>query len=82
MSPLLELLYQAYHSPLGIVVACNDAKLVQQKLYKARTEAKDPDLMQLQVRISPFLPEEELWIVNAKKGNGADDAPHHPAVSG
>lgn len=66
MSELLEILYHAFGSPCGIAVQVSDVKNAMAKFYKARKEAGDPDLMTLKIHVSPFLPEEELWITNGK----------------
>lgn len=58
---LLELLYEAYRSELGIIVQTNDPERLRQKLYAERK--KDPDLACLSFRISPTSPETELFIV-------------------
>lgn len=59
----LELLYQALHSPLGLVLSVSSFAVVQQRLYTARRSAGDPDLDRLQFRHSPYSPETELWLV-------------------
>ncbi len=59
--PLIELLYAALHSPLGIVVSTTSPERLRQKLYPLRKE--DPALLPLSFIISPFNPGGELWIV-------------------
>jgi hypothetical protein len=59
----LEVLYQALATPYGVVVECNNFNLAQQRLYKARREAGDPELARLQIRRSPYRPDAELWLV-------------------
>jgi hypothetical protein len=63
---LLELLYEAYRSELGIIVQTNDPERLRQKLYAERK--KDPDLACLSFRISPTSPETELFIVKKNAG--------------
>jgi hypothetical protein len=65
MPNLLEILYEAYRSELGIVVSTNDPERLRQKLYAARK--KDPDLARLSFRISPTSPESELHIEKKAK---------------
>lgn len=67
LDPSLSLLYQALASPIGIVLEVSDYVRASQRLYRARSEAHDPALVQLQFRHSPYDPEHELWIVKAGK---------------
>lgn len=62
----LELLYQALASPLGIVIRVDNFQLAQAKLYAARRQSGDPELACLQLRHSPFDPEQELWIIRGQ----------------
>jgi hypothetical protein len=64
---LLELLYEAYRSELGIIVQTNDPERLRQKLYAERK--KDPDLACLSFRISPTSPENQLFIVKKNAGS-------------
>ncbi len=66
----LEILYQALHSPLGLVVRGPNFNTTQQRLYKARRESGDPELDRLQFRRSPFEPEHEVWVVKGQKESG------------
>jgi hypothetical protein len=58
---LLELWRMAAESKVGIAVETDNRKLLQQHLYRARAEAKDPTLD----KIVMLLPEreDELWLV-------------------
>lgn len=67
METLIHLLYTALNSPLGIVVACQDAGQTQQRFYVARNKTEDPALKRLQIRRSPVNPEGELWIVKGEE---------------
>lgn len=59
----LEFLYDALHSPFGIVVAVSDIVRARQALYRARADAKDPALDALKISTSPYEPSSELWII-------------------
>lgn len=59
----LEILYEALHSPIGIVVQTNNPSLAKAHLYKTRSESGDPALDCLQFRTSPFEPNSDIWIV-------------------
>lgn len=61
---LLELLYDALRSEVGVVVRTNNVERLRAKLYPLRKQ--DPDLAALSFVVSPVDPEGELWIV--KKG--------------
>jgi len=61
---LLDLLYAAYHSELGICVETNDAERLRQKLYPMRKE--NPDFDPLAFVISP-LNGIDLWIMKQPK---------------
>ncbi|HUP79527.1 MAG TPA: hypothetical protein VM260_13330 [Pirellula sp.] len=63
----LEFLYDALQSPFGIVLAVDDPNRVKQALYRARVKSGDSSLAGLQIRVSPILPHEELWIVKDSK---------------
>jgi hypothetical protein len=63
-TPLIELLYAAYHAERGIVVETNDAERLRQKLYPLRKE--NPDFDSLAFVISP-LNGMDLWIINQPK---------------
>ena len=60
-TPLIELLYRAYNSELGIVVETTDPERLRQRLYAERK--KDPDLACLSFNISPTHPQSQLLIV-------------------
>lgn len=60
----LELWYRALREPIGIKVFTNDAQRLKMRLYKARAEADDPDLMQLMIQTSPLNPTGEVWITH------------------
>jgi hypothetical protein len=59
----MDILYQAKSSPLGVVVWVSDFVKAQQRLYRARRESGDPELACLQIRRSPYDPDNELWLV-------------------
>ena len=65
---LLEKLYDALRSPLGIVVETEDAERLRQKLYSLRREyqERDPALRSLSFVLSKTSPETQLWILKAK----------------
>lgn len=58
---MLELLYEALRSPLGIVVQSEDPEALRARLYKLRV--KDPELACLSFVISPLNPTSDLWIL-------------------
>jgi len=66
--PLLNYWYRALSSPFGIEVVCSDAEGARTRLYTARKEAKDPDLDQISVCLSPFDPM-KLWLVKKRPTN-------------
>jgi hypothetical protein len=59
---MLELWKQALEETTGICIITDNRKLLQQHLYRARVEAKDPELEELII----ILPEneDELWLVH------------------
>lgn len=59
---MIEHLYSALHSPLGIVIQTDNAERTRQKLYRARRELMNPELDKLSLVISPTDPS-QLWIV-------------------
>jgi len=62
----LNLLYEALGSQFGVVLQCDNAEKVRQRLYKLRTEQGDPDLECLSIVQSPSNPS-QLWIVKVVK---------------
>lgn len=65
-SHLLSILYTALAEPLGLVLRTSDTTRARAALYKARTEAGDPELQALQLRVSPF-PDGDLIIVKTTR---------------
>lgn len=57
---LMELLYNALHSPLGGIIATDDVARLTAKLTDLR--AKDPNLSQIEFILSPTS-NTELWLV-------------------
>lgn len=77
---LLEILYEAYRAPIGVIVRTNDPERLRQKLYAERK--KDPDLACLSFRISPSSPETELYILKAKANDHQPQPPEKdPSLS-
>lgn len=60
---LIELLYAALHSRLGVAIETDDPEFLRQKLYKLRKE--DPAFAPLSFVISPLNPL-DLWIVKTE----------------
>lgn len=61
-----NILYEALGSQFGVVLQCDNAEKVRQKLYALRREADDPDLECLSFVQSPTNPQ-QLWIVKVVK---------------
>lgn len=66
--PILNHWYRALHSPLGIELVVSDAASVRARLYQARRDAKDTDLDQISICLSPFDPM-KLWLVKRTPDN-------------
>lgn len=64
-APVLHHWYSALSSAYGIELVCSDVEALRQRLYAARREAKDTDLDQVALCISPFDPM-RLWLVKRK----------------
>lgn len=62
----LDLWYQAAASSCGVVVYTTDRDFLRQKLYAARASARDPDLDQLSLVLSPT-DENHIWIIHAPR---------------
>ena len=62
----LNILYEALGSQFGVVVQCDDAERVRQKLYALRKAHGDADLECLHIVQSPSNPS-QLWIVKVVK---------------
>lgn len=60
--PILNHWYRALHSPLGVELVCSDPEGTRAQLYAARREAKDKDLEQIAICLSPLDPM-KLWLV-------------------
>ena len=67
---LLELLYSATNSEIGICVETTNAETLRQKLYATRREY-DGEFEQLSFIISP-MNGADLWIVNREQANGEE----------
>lgn len=59
--PLIDYLYRALNSELGIVLETPDPERLRQKLYAERK--KDPDLACISINISRTQPATQLWLV-------------------
>ncbi len=59
---MLEHLYNALRSPLGIILECNNVSRLRQQLYAERRAAEDPALNDLSFVPSPLNPQ-HLWVV-------------------
>ena len=62
----LNLLYEALGAQFGVVIQCDDAEKVRQKLYALRRDHSDRDLDCLKIVQSPTNPQ-QLWIVKVIK---------------
>ncbi len=62
-----ELLYDALRSDIGLLLQVSDFARARQALYRARADADDPELAQLQFRISPGLAGGNLIILKQIK---------------
>lgn len=67
---MIELLYQALYSPLGIVVESESPERLRQKLYPLRKEREE--LSCLSFVISPTNPATDLWIIKQGNSNGSE----------
>ncbi len=76
-SDLQLILYQALGEPIGLLLEVSDFARARQALYRARAEAKDPDLAGLQFRASPGLDGGNLIIV---KGTVQIAGSSHPSL--
>ena len=69
---MLELWKQALEERVGICIITDNRKILQQHLYRARVEAKDPELEQLIIMLPEN--EDELWLVHKDAdGIGTDN---------
>ncbi len=68
----MELLYEALHSPLGLVVETEDVEKLRQKLYSVRRSVNAPELSVLSFVTSPLLPRTNLWIVRRPDQEASD----------
>lgn len=68
---LVELMHRALAEPTGIEVKTNDVQRLRNKLYLARSDAKNPEFEVLTFLPSRTQPDTHLWLVkNAKAQNG------------
>ena len=72
---LLEHLYAALRSPLGVVIETDDPEYLRQKLYPMRK--KDPDFSILSFIISP-MNGMDLWILRKPDNAEERTAEAHP----
>lgn len=70
---LLEHLYDALRSPLGVVLDTEDPERLRQRFYALRRERQesDPNLRTLAFVISPTNPT-QLWILRRSASNETD----------
>lgn len=69
-------LYKALECPTGAVFRAQHSGEVplitpslraQQILYRFRKELDDPDLLKIQIRLSPDDPDHELWLIKGEE---------------
>lgn len=70
----LDFWYRALGAKIGVVVAVSDVPKAIQRLYQVRAKAQDPALQGLQVRRSPILPNEEVWLLKSAEKKASDVA--------
>lgn len=71
--PLIELLYSALNSDLGIVVETTDPIKLKQKLYTLRSE--DVEFKRLSFVTSRTHPQTQLWIVKRPESHDEQNSP-------
>lgn len=57
--PLLDLLYEAATKKYGLIVSCNDARVLRNRLQKLQYKTALP----VHLILSPTNPGSDLWIV-------------------
>lgn len=76
-----ELLYAALREDIGLLLQVSDFARARQALYRARADANDNELSQLQFRVSPGLSGGNLIIVKEKIKVIAPAPPNGETVS-
>lgn len=69
---LLERLYDALRTPLGVKVETEDTERLRAKLYALRREHME-EFGRLSFVLSPTAPKTELWILKKPDGPNADE---------
>jgi hypothetical protein len=70
-NPLVEFLYAALHSSLGVVVrTTGKADSLRSRFYQVRKDVADPQLDDLIVRPSPTDPQ-EVWLMKKAPDNAS-----------
>lgn len=64
---LAHILFTATQCTTGLIVRTNDVRRAKAVIYRYRKELGDPELMKIQVRISPTNPETDLWLLRMKE---------------
>lgn len=73
---LLTILQTALSEPIGLILKTSDPVRARAALYRARSEANDPNLSALQIRTSPLPDEGDLIICHhqaPKRAPNLDD---------
>ena len=65
---MIALLYNALHSPFGIILQTDDLERVKARFYSTRAKLNDPKLDCLSLVQSPTDPS-QLWIVKKEAVN-------------
>lgn len=85
-STLRTLLYEALAQPIGLLIETSDRQVFTQRLYKARRDAGDPALNQLQFRASPLgegtliIVKERVEVPEGAEGAEAPEPPEAPEI--
>ncbi len=64
--PFIAYWYLAYREPIGIKITCTNLQSLKTRLYAARKESLDSDLMEIRLVTSPINPDTELWLIHAQ----------------
>jgi hypothetical protein len=74
MAGYLYLAREALRYRYGVRVPCSDPQRLRLKLYAERKTGTEPELDNLEFRISPLNPDKELWILPVRRKGVPEDS--------
>lgn len=71
-----DLLYQALSEPVGLLINVSDVRVFQTRAAAAKTQAQDPALSRVKIKMSPFAEGNVVLVVEAEAESESEPSPN------